>query len=350
MANETLFKDSEQWREMSSLVYNKTDERLDPSSSPLVNRILFVTILSISIPSVLINIFAICRLHGNTKLSVFPFRTILQVSLFSSCTCIPFFLLELYFDTNFPLSPIICKLWLIVDYASIISIGLLVCWASIQRHILIFGPLYMKKLQSNLQFKLIPCLLALGLPLTWYSVLASSCAYNQTLTESFQCRPCFENEKTIFLIDTIFSLLLPLLATLFVTFLLVVRIIRLRYGLVHVTSKKWRRCKRLTRQLILFSTIYIIGLVPYVLTNLNSLYEFWIWMNLPWCIQISDAFTYVPCCFSPFLSIYAFPEIWTHRKDRNHQSHHRHHQHRHQSNRKHQTVLINSTSVVSSPI
>ena len=321
---------------MTLLSSNRSSDDSDLDSTPPVNTILFVIILSVSVPSVLINIFAIYRLHGNTKLSVFAFRTILHLSLFTTFTCVPFFLLELQFNSSFPLSALICKFWLVIDYASIVCLGLLVCWASIQRHILIFGPLRLKKLQSTLKFKLIPTLLALGLPVIWYSVLASSCVYNPVTPFTFQCRPCFENEKTIFLIDTILSLLLPLLVTILVTFLLVIRIIRLRYRLIHVTSKKWRRCKRLTRQMILFSFIYLIGLVPYVLTNLNSLYEFWPWMNLPSSINIADAFTYVPCCFSPFLSIYAFPEIWINRRNRHHQLY------RPKSKRKSRSMSINA--------
>lgn len=284
------------------------------SDKPFVNVILFFVLLFISIPSVCINIFAIYRLHGNTKLSVFVFRTILHVSLFTTCICIPFFLLELHYNSDFPLSALTCKLWLIIDYASIVCLGLLVSWASIQRHILIFGPIHIKKLQSSFKFKLIPTLLAISFPLLWYSTLATQCTYNTGFNVSFECRPCFENEKSIFLIDTIISLLVPLFITIIVTTLLVIRIVRLRYQVSHIATKKWRRCKRLTRQMILFSMIYSIGLLPYVLTNLNSLYELWPFMNLPWCIQISDAFTYVPCCFSSFLSIYAFPEIWSRRK------------------------------------
>lgn len=329
---------------MVLLPLNCTSDDLDPDSIPPVNTILFVIILSVSVPSVLINIFAIYRLHGNTKLSVFAFRTILHLSLFTTFTCVPFFLMELQFNSSFPLSALICKFWLVADYASIVCLGLLVCWASIQRHILIFGPLRLKKLQSTLKFKLIPTLLALGLPVMWYSVLASSCVYNRVTPFIFKCRPCFENEKTIFLIDTILSLLLPLSVTIVVTSLLVIRIIRLRYRLIHVTSKRWRRCKRLTRQMILFSFIYLIGLVPYVVTNLNSLYEFWPWMNLPSSIHIADAFTYVPCCFSPFLSIYAIPEIWINR------SNHHYQLHRPKSKRKSRSMSTNTAYPASSQI
>ena len=292
----------------------------DEYSTFVLNRTLFFIIICISIPSVCINLFATYRLHGNTKLSVFAFRCILHVSLFTTCTCVPFFLIELYFNTSFPLSALICKLWLIVDYSSIVCIGLLVCWASIQRHILIFGPIPLKKRQSTFKFKLIPSVLALGLPLAWYSILAMKCEYDQQLTNRLECRPCFEDDKTLFLIDTLLSLLLPLFVTIVATFLLLIRIIRLRLKIFRSNSKKWRRCKRLTRQMLLFSLIYLLGLVPYVLTNLNSLYAFWSFIHLSWCIQIADAFTYVPCCFSSFLSIYAIPEIWQRRRSR----HHRH--------------------------
>ena len=302
-----------------------------PTSESLSNILLFIIILCVSVPSVFIHLFAICRLHRNTKLSVFAFRTILHVSLFSTCTCVPFFLLELYYNLAFPLPPFICKLWLVIDYASIVSLGLLVCWASIQRHILIFGPIYLKKLQSSFKFKLIPTLVALGFPLAWYSALISRCVDAPTSTNTFQCRPCFENDKSLFLLDTIFSLILPLTVTILATLFLVVRIIRLRCRLFRITSKKWRRCKRLTRQMILFSAIYLIGLLPYVLVTLNSLYYFWPSIKSRSYLKFADALSYVPCCFSSFLSMYAFPEIWTNRR------HHRHHQ---KARRKHRPAVI----------
>ncbi len=341
MKDNTFFLNFLNSTNMIQLSLNRTIKNFDQDSNYFINNILFFVTLCVSIPSVFINLFALYQLHANTKLSVFVFRTILHVSLFTTCTCIPFFLLELYYNSYFPLSSLICKLWLIVDYSSIVCLGLLVCWASIQRHILIFGPIHLKKLQSTLKFKLIPNILVLALPLIWYSILASTCTYEKTFQNTFQCRPCFENEKSIFLIDTILSLILPLFITLLVTFCLLIRIIRLRLQTFRLPSKKWRRCKRLTRQMILFSLIYLIGLVPYVLTNLNSLYEFWPFINLPWCIHLADAFTYVPCCFSPFLSIYAFPEIWTNQRNRHH---HHHHQ------RKHQTISISTPTIFSPTI
>jgi hypothetical protein len=322
----------------------------DENINFILNKILFIIIICVSIPSVFINLFAIYRLHANTKLSVYAFRCILHVSLFTTCTCIPLFLIELYFNSYFPLSSVICKLWLIVDYSSIVCLGLLVCWASIQRHILIFGPMNIKKLQSTVRFKLIPSIFALGFPLTWYSILALRCTYDRAIIKNFQCRPCFEKKKIIFLIDTLLSLLLPLFITMIATFLLLIRIIRLRHRLFRSNSKKWRRCKRLTRQMLLFSFIYLIGLLPYVLTRLNSLYHFWPFMNLSWCIQIADTCTYVPCCFSSFLSIYAFPEIWKTRSNRHHHHHH-HHQNSLRTNRKHRkTSIIISSTITSTEI
>jgi hypothetical protein len=91
--------------------------------------------------------------------------------------------------------------------------------------------------------------------------------------------------------------------------------------------------------MILFSFIYLIGLLPYVLTNLNFLYNFWPMFNSSWCIQIANAFTYVPCCFSSFLSIYAFPEIWKTRESRR-RHHHHNHQHSLKINRKYRKTSI----------
>ncbi|UJR13392.1 hypothetical protein I4U23_000408 [Adineta vaga] len=300
---------------------NRTDTFNQNSSSLVINKILFIIVIFVSIPSILINLFASYRLHGNTKLSVFAFRCILHVSLVTTCICIPIFSMELYFNAYFPFSLFLCKIWLIVDYSSVVCLALLVCWASIQRHILIFGPIRIKKLQSTLRFKLLPIIFALGFPLIWYSILISTCTYEKLINkDQYKCRPCFENEKTIFLFDTLFSLLVPLLITIIATFLLLIRIIRLRFHLFRSNIKKWRRCKRLTRQMILFSLIYLIGLLPYVLTNLNSLYNFWPLINHFSYIQIANTFTYVPCCFSSFLSIYAFPEIWKQRRNRPHQT------------------------------
>lgn len=283
----------------SSLLIKSSDENF--------NEILFIILTCVSIPSVLINLFAIYRLQPNTKLSVFVFRCVLHVSLFTTLTCLPFFLIELNFNSNFPLPLTVCKIWLIIDYSSTVCLGLLFCWASIQRHILIFGPIHLKKLQSTLKYKLGPFLFVLGFPLTWYSILILMCNDEQNSTE---CRPCFEKQEFLFLIDTLLSLLFPLLITILATFILLIRIIRLRRRLFRSNSKKWRRCKRLTRQMLLFSFIYSIGLLPYVINNFNSLYHFWPLIESTWCQQIADAFTYVPCCFSSFLSIYAFPEIW----------------------------------------
>lgn len=277
------------------------------------NHLLFIIVTCVSIPSVLINLFAIYRLQPNTKLSVFVFRCVLHVSLFTTLTCLPFFLIELYFNTSFPLPLAVCKIWLIIDYSSTVCLGLLFCWASIQRHILIFGPIHIRKLQSTLKYKLVPCLFILGFPLTWYSILILTCTYDGVHRE---CRPCFEGQKLIFLIDTILSLLIPLLITIVTTFILLIRIIRLRRKLFRSNSKKWRRGKRLTRQMLLFSFIYSVGLLPYVITNFNSLYNFWPLINSSRWIRIAHAFTYVPCCFSSFLSIYAFPEIWRNHRNR----------------------------------
>jgi hypothetical protein len=301
-----------------TIFFFDVDNSTTMSDNKNLNEILFIIVLCLSIPSILINLFAIYRLHRNTKLSVFVFRCILHVSLFTTLTCIPFFLIELYFNPYFPLPSIVCQIWLIIDYSSIVCLGLLVCWASIQRHILIFGPIHIKKLQSTLKFKLIPCLFTLSFPLTWYSILIFRYPCDNMKMNKFQCRPCFEDKETIFLIDTLLSLLLPLLVTICATSFLLIRIVRLRLTLFRSNSKKWRRCKRLTRQMLLFSFIYLIGLLPYVLTNFNSLYNFCPFFDLSWSREIADVFSYVPCCFSSFLSIYAFPEIWNNQPNRHH--------------------------------
>lgn len=282
-----------------------------------LNRFLLILLISISIPSILINLFAIRRLHFNTKSSVFAFRCILHLSLFTICTCLPFFLVELFYNSYFPLPISFCRLWIIMDYSSIVCIGLFVCWASIQRHIFIFGSIQTRKLHSKIRYKLCPLLLILILPITWYSVLVFTCEYSIIQLKHFRCRPCFENMKFVFLIDIFLSLICPLTITILVNFLLLIRLIRLRFNLFNSNRKKWRRCKRLTHQMILFTTIYLIGLLPYVLANLNTLYQFWPNINLSSYLQIANALTYVPCCFSSFLSIYIFPEIWkVHRKHR----------------------------------
>lgn len=301
-----------------------------------INEILFLILTCVSIPSVCINLFAIYRLQPNTKLSVFVFRCVLHVSLFTTLTCLPIFLVELHFHSHFPLPLTVCKIWLITDYSSTVCLGLLFSWASIQRHILIFGPIHIKKLQSTLKYKLVPCLFILAFPLTWYSILILPCDYQEI---HLQCRPCFEGKKLLFLIDTLLSLLLPLLITILATFILLVRILTLRRRLFRSNSKKWRRCKRLTRQMLLFSSIYSIGLLPYVINNFNSLYHFWPLIEFSSSEQIANAFTYVPCCFSSFLSIYAFPEIW-----RNHRSRHGNQQNSFRATRKPRNTSMSSST------
>ena len=52
------------------------------SENENLNRILFIIVICVSIPSILINLFSIYRLHPSTKLSVFVFRCVLHVSFF----------------------------------------------------------------------------------------------------------------------------------------------------------------------------------------------------------------------------------------------------------------------------
>ncbi|CAF1648890.1 unnamed protein product, partial [Didymodactylos carnosus] len=152
-------------------------------------------------------------------------------------TCVPIFLTELYLE-YFPFAIIFCQLWLIVDYSSIVCLGLLVCWASIQRHVLIFGPLNLRKSQKRLRFKIIPLLFSIAIPLTWYTILILGVTCFQevknknTVNDSKRvCKPCFEENIFLFLIDTIFSLVVPLLITFIATFLLLIRIFVKRHRL-----------------------------------------------------------------------------------------------------------------------
>ena len=77
--------------DLIKLSLNESIKTFDDDSNRLINNILFFITICVSIPSVFINLFALYQLHANTKLSVFVFRTILHVSLFTTCTCIPFF-------------------------------------------------------------------------------------------------------------------------------------------------------------------------------------------------------------------------------------------------------------------
>ena len=265
------------------------------------------------IPSILCSIFVLYHLLTQRALrtAINNHVVILMISfgLIYEVTDIVWYIH--FFRTGTPLSatPAFCRIWVFIDSAFYVIISMLMAWASIERHILIFHP--------NWTATKIKCFFVHYLPLTFCSayptifyggiflVLPCDIPFDYALPTCANYW-CITGTASLSMWDIVANFILPVVVIVLFSVALVARVVYRRcraHGRI-----EWRNYRKMAVQLLSISAIYFVFLLPPMV--FNAAYA----AGLPWdggsdYYWATQYFGYYTVLLTPFVCIVSLPEL-----------------------------------------
>ncbi|CAF1224382.1 unnamed protein product [Adineta ricciae] len=208
-----------------------------------------------------------------------------------------------------PSLPILCLLWLLVDYCFYCMGVILLTWLAIERHILIFYDQWVANQRGRFLFHYLPLILIISYVCLFYIVgifvLPCDNVYDYT---SLYCDvgPCLESYKFINLWETNFNYCCPVIIETVASISLLLRVQWQKRRLRR--SNQWRKQRRMIMQLGLVSGINMVMNLPLYIVFIarscgvatQSSTEAKIWF---------DFLSYGIVFFFPFASLCQFPVL-----------------------------------------
>ncbi|CAF0803478.1 unnamed protein product [Adineta steineri] len=208
--------------------------------------------------------------------------------------------------------PTFCLIWVFIDLGIFVTITILVAWASIQRHILIFHDKWVSTKRGRLLFHYIPLLLFLVYPILFYIYIFIIMNCQQPLDyKIMRCGYsfCAFYDPIIGKFDSIVHQIIPTFTIVTFSFLLVVRVLwqkrRLRQRI------QWRNYQKMAIQLLPIASIYLIFYFPSMIIYLMFA------SNVPLSTGALDYYGssifFIPHIIMviPFATIFSLPDLRT---------------------------------------
>jgi hypothetical protein len=194
-------------------------------------------------------------------------------------------------------------------YKSLIIYQILVFWATIERHIIIFSNLIFQTPWKRITFHYLPLSIAILYTPIWYGYLifiyncVNNWDYNQLLCTS----PCFYQNKIIGIIDWLFNIIIPVFSIVLTNIILIIRVIFRSNRLID-NIERTKKNRKMTIQLLTISSLFLIFWLPIAITGLIQQFfsptflidiQFNIFFYLIYFIQL----------FLPFICFISLPEL-----------------------------------------
>ncbi|CAF1194667.1 unnamed protein product [Adineta steineri] len=267
------------------------------------------------IPSIMVTIFNLYHLLSSralrTALNNHIIILLLLVGLIETLTDV---LWNIYFlRTNNPLSSTstFCNIWVFISSSTFVIIYILMAWASIERHILVFHSNWFATASSRFFFHYLPLTICIVWPIIFYSLTLLILPYDYPFYyNKRQCGryTCIYLVNWVGLWDSIVHYIIPALIVVTFSMALLARVIYHKYQIHQRVT--WRNYKKLVAQLLPISTLYLCLLFPPM--TLYSAYS----TGLPRTVApdyFSDGvfFWFWIILFTPFASVTSLPDLQT---------------------------------------
>jgi hypothetical protein len=166
-----------------------------------------------------------------------------------------------------------CLFWLFFDYALYTGQTVILAWASIERHILIFRSSIMKNRSKQILYHYLPLsLLIIYVVIFYVVVIVFPPCENQFDYTIVECNsnPCYLRVASLVLWDTIVNSIIPTLIIVVFSISLLCRILIHRRRLHR--SIQWRKHRQMSLELLTFSAVYTFLNLPFtVMTIVDSM-------------------------------------------------------------------------------
>ncbi len=294
---------------------NKTNTPAEDVGS--VYLVSFILLLIVEIPSIacilIILPYFFCHWHSmmTKALHNHVIFLLIIVSFFYVTLDLPFVInhYRLGYD-NFR-KPSFCLWWYWLDYTLLLISLFLTATASVQRHILVFNSYWLRIHRKRWLLHFLPLIFCIVYPSIFYfiSVFFYPCV---TIFDenSLSCPfPCYTDRLIMSYIDWILHTMIPIMIIVVANIALVCRVIYSMRKIRHRRLRTWRKKKKLTLQLLAFSSLYIMGWSPSAVISLigtvflPNLYE-----KRPKLYYINNS-SYFVCPLQPMICFFALPEL-----------------------------------------
>lgn len=187
---------------------------------------------------------------------------LLIVGLFSQLIDVPFYLNFIRINTISPASSITCVLWWFAATGISNITNLLMAWASIERHILVFHDRWLVKKWARFLIHYLPLFAILIYGFTFYIVvlLLYRCDNMTAFDQDWCSYPCYYNDAKLAMYDTVFNSILPTPIIVLCCILLLIRVIHRKRLLQQ--NVQWRKYRMMIIQLFAISILFLMFNLP----------------------------------------------------------------------------------------
>ncbi|CAF4142997.1 unnamed protein product [Rotaria sp. Silwood2] len=234
---------------------------------------------------------------------------LLFICLFYESICIPFIVYNYYFDTSWETRSISYRFWSSIDIVLNRSQLIILAWATIERHILIFHGHWLLTKEKRFYIHYLPIIILIVYCLVWYClfILFSSCFnINNQSNSNVISYLCMLNHRNIKHFDLICHQIIP---SFIIIILSIVLLLRVRWQKTSFyQSADWTKQRRMIVQILSISMLYFLFYGPWILVMIcvqfSSLKK--IALNImTYAFFFSDYFIFL----LPFVCYASLPEV-----------------------------------------
>jgi hypothetical protein len=171
-------------------------------------------------------------------------------------------------------TPAFCMIWWFLDFTLYNTQTVILAWASIERHILIFHSKYLTTKQQKIFYHYLPPVILMVYLLCFHTnVLIFPSCENLFDFNALQCgsNPCYAGMNFLSIWDTIVNCVIPTLIIAIFNLALLYRIIAQKKRLQ--LPIQWRKHRRMSMQLISLSGVYIFLNLPMLIITFIQLIQ-----------------------------------------------------------------------------
>ncbi|CAF1201685.1 unnamed protein product [Adineta ricciae] len=243
-------------------------EAFDTLEISLPRSVRFWLLLLVDTPSIICSFILLFYLFGNrTARQALNNHAIVVIILFGLGTELIDVPLYLTFIVNSgwvtPATPAICLIWWFVAFGLYNGGQVLMAWAAIERHILIFHDRWLGTKRSRFIAHYLPLILVLVYVFVFYVYVLfifpceNVYVYDLPVCDAY---PCYQEDSFLGIWDFLGNNILPGFLVAVVSMALLARVIRQKQRLNQAVQ--WRKIRRMTIQLLSISILNVIFILP----------------------------------------------------------------------------------------
>ncbi|CAF1927839.1 unnamed protein product [Rotaria magnacalcarata] len=175
-------------------------------------------------------------------------------------------------DTVVPATKSLCLMWMFIDEALYTVSTMIVAWASIERHIIIFHDRWLSNAKKRFLLHYTPYIFIISYIILFHFVVVviPPCENTYDYTQEICGHPlCFHNSKVFGTWDSITSDVIPTLTIVIFSIGLLVRVVIKNHRMRRAIQ--WRKHRKIAIQLLFISFLYVLLYIPIMCIELVQL-------------------------------------------------------------------------------